>query len=272
MNYSILKNTVVDMTYPMIEQAAKENAAVLIPVSVVEEHGPHMCTGVDIYLTGVICEKIQKCLCETNIKAVIAPPFYWGVNSITNGFAGSFRIKQETTKQLLFEIAENFVKWGFQNIFLVSFHGDFVHMRTLADAALKMQGALKARIFYLAEQSLFSQLGYQECPECFIPVKLDPRIVNIETEYFDIHAGANETSWMLLDFPDLVDVRTAKSLEPTNIDIRNMKEWVKGGSKARQLTPQGYCGNPANIQTEKIREAEAEVVRKYTDAIINNIR
>ena len=42
MGYSIFQNTMVDMTYPQIEEEIKKGACALLPISVVEEHGPHL--------------------------------------------------------------------------------------------------------------------------------------------------------------------------------------------------------------------------------------
>ena len=47
--YSIFDGTMVDLTYPVIEQAAKDHAAILWPMGVIEEHGPAMPLGTDIY-------------------------------------------------------------------------------------------------------------------------------------------------------------------------------------------------------------------------------
>ena len=38
MGYSIFQNTMVDMTYPQIEEEIKKGACALLPISVVEEH------------------------------------------------------------------------------------------------------------------------------------------------------------------------------------------------------------------------------------------
>ena len=83
MNTSVFKGTMAEMSYPQIEAAIQQQAAVLLPVSVIEEHGPHLCTGTDMYLTGVVCRKIRDELQQQGKSTVIAPPFYWGINSIT---------------------------------------------------------------------------------------------------------------------------------------------------------------------------------------------
>jgi len=47
MGYSIFSDTMADMTFQQIEDAAKKNIPVLFPIAVIEEHGPHMCLGTD---------------------------------------------------------------------------------------------------------------------------------------------------------------------------------------------------------------------------------
>ena len=77
MGYSIFQNTMVDMTYPQIEEEIKKGACALLPISVVEEHGPHLCTGTDIYLTQAVCVKIKQQLNAMGKPVIIAPSFYW---------------------------------------------------------------------------------------------------------------------------------------------------------------------------------------------------
>lgn len=270
MNTSVFKGTMAEMSYPQIEAALQQQAVVLLPVSVIEEHGPHLCTGTDMYLTGVVCRKIRDELQQQGKSTVIAPPFYWGINSITDGFTGSFSIRKETAQALLKEIIENLDSWGFQHIFLVSFHGDFRHMRMLAETVIELHSK-SSPVAYLADQSIFQQLGYAPLPDCLISVSLSPDTIAIETSCIDIHAGAMETSWMALQYEQLVDMECAKALQPTQLKLCDMKQWIQGGSSAKQLTLLGYCGNPANIQLDKIQQVEQEVIRAYTDQILMNL-
>ena len=79
MKNSIFKKTMVDMSYQQIEELLKNNASVLIPISVVEEHGPRLCTGVDVYLTGVVYDKIKEFLAKSNINAMNRIHKYTGI-------------------------------------------------------------------------------------------------------------------------------------------------------------------------------------------------
>lgn len=104
MNYSIFHETMADMTYRQIEQAAEDDVLVLFPIAVIEEHGPHLCLGTDIYLSYSICKNIKHELEKKNISSIIVPPFYWGINHLTSGFTGSFNTKESTMKNALLDI------------------------------------------------------------------------------------------------------------------------------------------------------------------------
>ena len=41
----------IDMNWTEIQCYAEKKAIVLLPLGVIEEHGPHMCLGTDIYLS-----------------------------------------------------------------------------------------------------------------------------------------------------------------------------------------------------------------------------
>ena len=66
MGYSIFESTMVDMTFPEITSAAENDAVVLMPIAVVEAHGPHLCLGTDTYTAYYfsieIKKRLEKCI------------------------------------------------------------------------------------------------------------------------------------------------------------------------------------------------------------------
>lgn len=269
MSYSIFKHTMVDMTYPEIEEVIAKDGCVILPVSVVEEHGPHLCTGTDIYLTQTICEKISLRLTDLGLTTVIAPPFYWGVNSITNGFTGSFEIKPQTMIILLLEILENLKKWGFKKIFLLNFHGDFVHIKTIIEAVRIAYTEQNTGVYFVNDKNLFEQLGFIENQPYLIKVMMKTDTKNMELKYIDIHAGAFETSWMISSFKELVDIPLAHTLEPSHTTGKDIMQWMQGGECAKKITPLGYFGNPKDVNLEKINMFEKQMIETYSQSIIN---
>lgn len=47
---NIFSDTMSEMTYKQIEKLVEQDAIVLFPVGIIEEHGPHLPLGTDIYL------------------------------------------------------------------------------------------------------------------------------------------------------------------------------------------------------------------------------
>jgi creatinine amidohydrolase len=134
MGYSILSETMADMTYQQIEEAARKKLPVLFPIAVIEEHGPHMCLGTDAYLAYNLAKDVQKGLFAYDVESIIAPIYYWGINAAMNGFAGSFSVKPETMVSVLCDLLGCLKNWGFEHIFLLNIHGDFEHNLAMIEA------------------------------------------------------------------------------------------------------------------------------------------
>ena len=266
MSYSIFSDTMVDMTYQDIERSAKQKLPVLFPIAVIEEHGPHMCLGTDTYLTYNFCKKVKKGLLESGLDSLIAPPYYWGINDATNGFAGSFTIKHETMVLVLCDLLECLKSWGFENIFLLNVHGDFKHNLAIMNAAKKAYEERQVGAYFIVSDFYLKRAGLPGGEPYMIvrPTKPEP-----PGEYLDIHAGGFETSLMLNYFPELVDIDLARSLKSSFTTFEGLKIWQKGGEKAREVTPLGYCGNPSEIDLKKAKASEEGMIKDIIQIILN---
>ena len=56
---NIFKDTMSEMTYEQVEKLVEQEAIVLFPVGIIEEHGPHLPLGTDIYLA---YKQAQMCI------------------------------------------------------------------------------------------------------------------------------------------------------------------------------------------------------------------
>jgi creatinine amidohydrolase len=210
--YSIFDETMVDMTWPQIQKAAEQKAIVLLPVGVMEEHGPHMGLASDIYISYLLCKFARRELETKGIKTLIAPPYYWGINTQTGEFPGSFTVKPETLKAMIYDILESLKNWGFTRVGVISLHGDYEHQRIIYEAVREAKNKLK----------------------------IEAEIINPAPSYikpfssYDKHAGAFETGVIAHFFPNEVDVGTAKILETQY-----------------SFYPLGYWGDPAGFNKEE---------------------
>lgn len=68
------QDTMVNMKWTDIQNYVDKKAFVLLPIGVIEEHGPHLCLGTDIYTAYIQCIFIKEKLKEKGFEVVIAPP------------------------------------------------------------------------------------------------------------------------------------------------------------------------------------------------------
>ncbi len=215
--YSIFRDTLVEMPWPEIKKAAEADALVLLPVAVIEEHGPHMGLGADTYLAYEGCRILKQHLEAQNRKVVIVPPIYWGVMQTeeTGAYPGSFTVQPSTMKALLIDVLTDLKRWGFKHVYPINFHGDRVHRETFMAAMDEARQTLGLDIYDMKVHG-FPRTTIQEYK---VPNPYKP----------DYHAGAQETAEMLKYFPEEVNLETAKTLKPEGT-----------------FHPLGYVGDPAN--------------------------
>lgn len=280
MNTSIFHGTMADMTYVEIETLIKEQAVVLLPIGVIEEHGPHLPLGTDTYLTYSMFKRVQEELNKSNVKSVIAPPFYWGINVATSGFPGSFTVKVDTMKAVLKDTIECLHKWGFNNVYLLNLHGDYLHSKTIVEIAKEIDESTpeNKKVYDIIPEFFQVILGLDGSEPYILVQKEDEIETNNDDEndarnpYADIHAGGFETSCMLLDFKELVNEELARKLESSKTTFDMIGEWQKGGAEGRAVTPLGYCGNPSNIDLEDAEKFTNWSAKSAASLIISSIK
>jgi creatinine amidohydrolase len=239
---SIFAGTMVEMNWLDIKKAAIPGTVILLPVAVIEEHGPHLDLSPDVYLTLIPCKLIKTELEKKGIKCLIAPPFYWGIDSVTKQFPGSFNVKPSTFLALIKDIAENLDSWGFKHIYCVNLHGDDSHLGNLKIATNKIRNDLKIEIYDVSTLP--------------VPEIVPPRPEFSDKLQNDFHAGANETSAMWYYLPDKVDVEKALTLPPQ-----------------LKFEPLGYCGAPALFKTDGKGKEIIEFIARYSaNQIIDHLK
>ena len=260
---SIFHETMVDMSWPEVEEAAKQDAVVLLPTAVIEEHGPHMSCGIDTYGAYLTCKLVRRELESRGIKTLIAPPFYWGINGTTHVFPGTFTVRKETMKALLHDILNSLKSWGFTDIFNMNFHGDGQHCVTIFESIIDARNTLGINAYCVLSEEEIIRYGLA-ANEPFIVTHKSPPSDAAPQEYLDIHAGAGETGIVVAFFPDQVDTELAKTLEPTRLTYRDVGDWL---TDARRVTPLGYLGDPAGFDAEAAKEYFQANCKMIADSI-----
>lgn len=258
----------VNLNWPQIQAAVDKHALVLLPLGVIEEHGPHLCLGTDIYTAHLHCLFIKQRLEAAGQIAVIAPPFYWGICQSTGSFIGSFRVRKETMKALLFDLLASLAGFGFRNVYGVNAHGDIEHSIALVETFREATEKLNLKAGYAFSESLLHHYGLTGLEPYICPVK--PQAIQISHAATpDVHAGDIETATIHHFYPELVDVERARSLPPTQLSDDKIMSWLFGGQTA-ELSPDGYLGAPADFAGVEVVKNIHDIANRITQAILEH--
>ncbi len=247
MDYSIFEDTMVNMNFMEIEKSAKNGYIVLLPISVMEEHGPHLCIGLHPYLCHMKCKLIKSKLRKMDINSIIAPPFYWGMSQATCRFPGSFTCRKETITLLIYDIIMSLSDFGFKYVFGVDEHKDLKHCTTMLDAFSIANKEINIKAKYILPTSALAS-NRLKGDESNILTFHQTNISRQNYNYISLHADDRQTALMYNYFPDLVDIDIASKLKPTNLEAKYVTDWLKGGDITKYLSPNGYVGDPASYK------------------------
>jgi creatinine amidohydrolase len=264
-SYSIFEETMVDLSWPEVEKAAKDNAIILFPTAVIEEHGPHMSLGVDTYEAYIKCKLLRRELEKRGIYALIAPPFYWGINVATAAWPGSFTSRPSTVQAVLFDALASLRKWGFLNVFFINFHGNKDHTLAICKAIEEARSATGVKAYYLMRLSDARPWGL--IAKEYVLVEETPPPAIPPSIYLDPHAGKSETSMMAYYFPGQVDVDLARKLTEYKVKADDFAKWRSGPEAAKQITPLGYMDDPASFDPDTGRKSMEEAVGRSANVI-----
>jgi len=189
-----------EMSWTDVRDYLKTSDMVIIPLGATEQHGPHMPLGTDYYEAMGISKLISA-----RTEVVVAPVLLVGYSEYHSGFPGSLSLKPDTMEQVLFETAEMLIKYGFRRFMFFNYHG----------GNNIVQEKIIHRINHTTE-AIAVAVGHGSAIQ---------KDAEEEEEFFDWHAGFNETSIMLYLKPGLVKMeRAQKSVIRFTPRMQELKE------------------------------------------------
>jgi len=223
------------------EQAAKNDAVIIIPVGSVEEHGAHLPLCTDSIQPEFIAKEVAK-----KTRALIAPLLRYGVCNSTRNFPGTISIRFETLYAITKDVLEEFIRNGFTKFLILSGHAGQSHM-----AALRLA----------AQQVIWNHEKQKKQPRIMVCSDYD-FAYELKGKNFDEkdgHAGTIETSRVKAIKPDVVKTKAQKHY-PTIPRFEIL-------ANPEAYFPAGIIGDPNSATTKK-----GQMVNKYvTEQIIKLI-
>lgn len=256
-------HTLSEMTWVEVEELDKQKSIALLPVSPIEEHGPHLPLGTDLFGAADIAREAARQIDGMNrgYHLVLAPPIPLGCSESTADFPGTISLRGQTLYNVVLDVCNALTKAGFIQIAITNHHLDPVHMKAILTAAREASVHSNAHVFETASHIHYSGMKTEED-------KLG-REMGIDMQR-EVHAEVRETSYVLHGYPHLVK-KDFDRLPPVFVDIH--AEIKKGLRTFKQMgAGQGYIGSPHRASQEMGRLHLEEGGRRVADLILSAMR
>ncbi len=172
-----------DLTRDEFAQAMQEERWLLLPFGSVEQHGPHLPLGTDLFYAEHVCLAVAE-----RVNGLVAPGFPYGICRTMRNFPGTVSLSPGTFGPLLREILAEYARHGARKVALLAGHAEDAQEAAMREAALSLVNADPTlRILVIG-------------PYAF----LDPIRERTGLVGRDGHAGSIETSEMLVIAGDRV--------------------------------------------------------------------
>lgn len=254
-----------EMSTPALDALDRARTVVILTVSPLEAHGPHLPVGVDAFAARHFAETIAERLVagRQGWHAVLTPTLPLG--SFTFDTVGTITVRQRVVRDALVDYGDSLARAGFRFILVANGHAGPGHLTALDEAA-----AIVSRRHGVVMASFTGHLAWEFLRGRFvdrIETELGRPLTAAERGAFaeDAHGGWWETSLMLLLRPDLVD-QSYRTLPPARYSLpaRVVPNYpLRNGG-------QGYVGHPALADPE-FAKATIEVLMSEAMAIVDGL-
>jgi len=237
-----------ELTAPDYVQAVeKSSKTCIIPIGVMEKHGPHLPLGTDLFLAREYSLRAAE-----QEYTVIFPWYYFSQINEARQQPGTIAYSPELIWKILQETLDELNRNGFEKIIIVNGHGG-------NNAFLNYFGMAQ-----LSEPRNYSLYWFrpQDNPEVNKKAeeltKVDP---------YDAHAGNSESSTLLAAQPDLVHIDRAAQQSGENLDRMKHLKYVYTGIWWYASYPNHYGGEASQANAEAGELLVNETVKQLVEMI-----
>src|SRR5499425_540470 len=219
-----------DLTQPEIATQLEKNPLVILPQGSVEQHGPHLPAGTDIFAANIIAHAVAE-----RMDGLVLPGGPLGVTPIHMPFESTITLSPETYIQLVVETCASMAKHGARYLLILNWHE--MNIPPLAVAAEHLHR--KHGLTVLTVQA------------CFVAEELFGKTCGGLT-----HGGEIEALAVLAHRPDLVHLDridySSDHAHGHRMDkLRRTRAYQPVLTDIRSIAPTGWFGSPQHATAEK---------------------
>jgi len=223
----------IDLTQPEIAAQLKKNPLIILPQGSVEQHGPHLPTGTDIFASNVIAHAVAE-----RMDGLVLPGGPLGVTPLHMPFEGTITLSQDTYIRLVMETCASMAAHGAKYLLILNWHEMNIPPLGVAADRLHREHGLTV----LTVQA------------CFVAEDLFGKHCGGLT-----HGGEIEALAVLAYRPDLVRLdRIDNSSDHSHghkVDaLRRTRSYQPVLTDVRSIAPTGWYGSPQHATVEKAKK------------------
>lgn len=244
-----------ELTWGHLRRLGHQGALFLLPLGPIEDHGPHLPSGVDYYTAREFTRELADKLGQES-EVVVLPALALGASMLYT--LGCLRIPVSTTEKVVRSLGLEMAREGVRRLAVITTHGAVTHLKALESAAQTVTARSRMKMISPCRQIIMKFLsgGLREQLERRLGDKFNDD--DWQKLCHDYHAGAWETALMLRYRPDLVRSFYRELPGHTVKSVRGIS------------THRGYFGYPA-LASEKLGQAAEEVLLKEGLAVLRDL-
>lgn len=242
-----------ELTQAQIAQQLRRNPLTILPVGSVEQHGPHLPAGTDIFAARAIAHRVAE-----RMDGLVLPDGGLGVTPIHMGFESTLTLTPETFQRVVFETCASAARHGAKRLLLLNWHeGNIPSLALAADALHRDHGisVLTVQACYVAQEMFGAKYGgltHGGQIEALAVLAFDPKLVHLER--------ASHSSGF----------RHARKMDV----LRRSASYQPALSDVRDIAPSGWYGDPRPATVEngkRMVEAVAESIAKKAGEVFKEL-
>jgi creatinine amidohydrolase len=259
-----------EMRAPQVEALDRERTLFILPVGMLEVHGPHLPIGTDTIGVVYEAERASRRVAHAlpGWTVVMMPPVPYGQSGANElggrlTHPGTYAIRQTTLRSLVADLGAEVAQNGFKWIFVLNGHGSPTHNIAISEACDFVSETFRVTMLHVTAL-LRADAAIQAANQ-----KINARYFSpgtLASFGMDVHAGVGETAGTLAIRPDLVDPQFRKL--PARVG-RSLEE-----VQAVASTPgwPGYLSDPAKATAAYGRAFEAAWIEGFATLILRAVR
>lgn len=237
----------INLTQPEIASQLNRNPLVILPAGSVEQHGPHLPAGTDIFAADVIAEAVAE-----RMDGIVLPGGPLGVTPLHMAYEGTLSLSHDTYTRVVKETAASAAQHGAKQLLILNWHEGNIPALAIAAESLHLDHGMAVLVVQA----------------CYVAAEMFGAICQGLT-----HGGEIEALAVLATKPNLVHLeRVANSSDIDRgheIDkLRRNNNYQPVIGDVRWIAPSGWYGQPQQATEER----GLQMVSRLADSIAQEAR